>query len=66
MNKLYGRLAGRCRYHGMNKFGGGGKVCFNRQKHICEVAAECNASRKSKYSKRYMRRQARRRDWELP
>lgn len=57
--KLYGKLAGRCSMHGASHFGGDNKhLGFNRQRHICEVAAECASKRKR--DKKQIRRRARR------
>lgn len=65
-NKFYGKLAGRCSLHGANHFGGPRHGLFNQQRFVCEVTSGCAYTRKTKFGKRYMRRQARRRNWETP
>lgn len=64
-NKLYGKLAGRCSLHGANHFGGHDPI-KNGQRYICEVAADFKHTRTTKFGKRYIRRKARRNNWETP
>lgn len=61
-NRLYGKLAGRCSYHGARTR----PEKYWPHDSICEVTAEFAYIRKSKEGKRQGRRKARRLNWEMP
>ncbi|MHA2064620.1 MAG: hypothetical protein ACXABY_09615 [Candidatus Thorarchaeota archaeon] len=61
-NKLYGKLSGRCNIHGARTKPFKGTTF----RHVCEVTGDCAHSRTTRFGKQYIKRKARRNNWETP